>query len=141
MYALFLGFGLAIGASIWQAVAKQDVIGTDDYTCTKSHVLSDGPWYRQTPSMFWAFLTVPMFSFFLSLRNYASWKRKELVSLSIIDPRRGAHDSFWFSISRWRLRVWAGPVITFPLPSSLVKVILVRRLGKAIPFTLCELRC
>ncbi|TFK51186.1 DUF1212-domain-containing protein [Heliocybe sulcata] len=83
MYSLFLGFGLAIGAEIYQAVTHQRVLGPEDYSCAVSHDPSGG-WWQRTPSTWWAFLTVPMYSLFLSLRNHAPWNRRELLLLVAI---------------------------------------------------------
>lgn len=103
MYALFLGFGLAIGGSVYQEIVQKGIIGPTDYQCTISHN-SNGPWWQRTPSEYWgqfcnpfsvekwtlmryhllAFLTVPMYSFFLSLRQHAPWNRKELVRDNLV---------------------------------------------------------
>jgi len=85
MYALFLAFGLAIGAEVFQRISPSQELPSElaDYTCSMSHP-SDGPWYRQTAPEWWAFLTVPMYSFFLSLRNQTPLNRKELPLLVII---------------------------------------------------------
>lgn len=79
VYSLFLGFGLAMGARAYEKIIGKTIIGTTDYTCSESHN-ADGAWYQRTPSLYWAFLTVPMYSLFLSLRNQAPWKSKEMVS-------------------------------------------------------------
>ncbi|KAH7910076.1 DUF1212-domain-containing protein [Hygrophoropsis aurantiaca] len=83
MYSLFLGFGLAIGAELYQTMLGEGVVGATDYTCRDSHD-PEGPWWQQTPSLYWAFLTVPMYSFFLSLRNQAPVVRKEMFLLVVI---------------------------------------------------------
>jgi len=83
MYSLFLAFGLAIGAELYQEIVKKDIVGTSDYTCSDSHN-PDGPWYQRTPSEYWAFLTVPSYSLFLSLRNQAPYNKKELLLLVAI---------------------------------------------------------
>ncbi|TFK38574.1 hypothetical protein BDQ12DRAFT_712934 [Crucibulum laeve] len=80
VYALFLGFGFAMGAEFWEIITKNDVYGPEDYSCTLSHD-PNGGWYQRTPSKLWAFLTVPLFSTFLSLKNQAPWNRKELPLL------------------------------------------------------------
>ncbi|KAA1473295.1 DUF1212-domain-containing protein [Dentipellis sp. KUC8613] len=77
VYSLFLGFGLAIGAEVYQKATNKSIVGPEDYNCVQSH--SGAPWYQQTPSLYWAFLTVPMFSLFLSLRNQAPWNKKEII--------------------------------------------------------------
>ncbi|KII84961.1 hypothetical protein PLICRDRAFT_349447 [Plicaturopsis crispa FD-325 SS-3] len=78
MYSLFLGFGLAIGAEVYESVTSHSIVGAQDYSCTSSHDPT-GPWYQQTPSIYWAFLTVPMYSLFLSMRQQAPYNRKELA--------------------------------------------------------------
>ncbi|KAH9049767.1 hypothetical protein EDB83DRAFT_2507273 [Lactarius deliciosus] len=82
MYSLFLGFGLAIGAEVYEKMTGLSIFAPEDYQCAQSH--SDAPWFRKTPSHYWAFLTVPMFALFLSLRNQAPWYRKELAVLVAI---------------------------------------------------------
>ncbi|KAF9448693.1 DUF1212-domain-containing protein [Macrolepiota fuliginosa MF-IS2] len=83
MYALFLGFGSAIGAACFEHLTHTKVYGAEDYSCALTHN-PNGPWYQTTPSKFWAFLTVPHFSLFLSMRNQAPYNRKELPLLVII---------------------------------------------------------
>ena len=78
VYALFLGFGLSIGGTLYEKFTGKAVADPEDYTCAYSHD-ADGPWYQRTPGVKWAFLTVPMFSLFLSLRNQAPWRKKELL--------------------------------------------------------------
>ncbi|EJC99465.1 uncharacterized protein FOMMEDRAFT_31180 [Fomitiporia mediterranea MF3/22] len=83
MYAIFLGFGLSIGGTLYEKVTHNPVSTPEDYTCASSHH-ELGPWYQRTPSTTWAFLTVPMFSLFLSLRNQAPWRKKELLVTVLI---------------------------------------------------------
>ncbi|KAI0773058.1 DUF1212-domain-containing protein [Trametes elegans] len=83
IYSLFLGFGLAIGATAYSKMTHQTLAGSDDLTCGLSHDPS-GPWWQKTPSLWWAFLTVPLYSLFLSLRNHAPYKHKELYLLVAI---------------------------------------------------------
>lgn len=83
VYALFLGFGFAMGAQIFEMITSTKVVAPEDYECSVSHH-ADGPWYQRTPSKYWAFLTVPMFSTFLSLKNQAPWNRKETLVLIVI---------------------------------------------------------
>ena len=52
MYALFLGFGLAIGSTIYQGITGKEVIGPEDFECQLSHG-GDKPWYRQNVSLWW----------------------------------------------------------------------------------------
>ncbi|KAI0338796.1 DUF1212-domain-containing protein [Trametopsis cervina] len=80
IYSLFLGFGLAIGSSAFSKISNHPLQNSDDLTCALSHP-PGAPWYQQTPSLWWAFLTVPMYSLWLSLRFYAPYNRKELPLL------------------------------------------------------------
>lgn len=52
MYALFLGFGLAIGATVYENITGNEVVGPADYSCSSSHDAS-GPWWQRTPSIWW----------------------------------------------------------------------------------------
>jgi hypothetical protein len=52
VYALFLGFGFAYGADIYQRMSSTQIYGTEDYLCTASHD-PNGPWYQRTPGPFW----------------------------------------------------------------------------------------
>jgi len=77
-----LGFGLSIGGEIYHQISGQDIVNAQDYTCKYTHSV-DGPWYQQTPSAYWAFLCVPMYSLFLSLRNQAPIRKELLVTVLI----------------------------------------------------------
>lgn len=97
IYALFLGFGFTIGAELFEIFTGHRVYGAEDYMCSLTHS-PHGAWYQRTPSVWWgkiyhflyfkwllmcllvAFLTVPMFSLFLSLRNRCPYNKKELAS-------------------------------------------------------------
>ncbi|TFK22533.1 DUF1212-domain-containing protein [Coprinopsis marcescibilis] len=81
VYALFLGFGFAIGAEIYESMTSTKIFGTEDYECTASH-RPDGPWYQRTPPKLWD--KFPMFSCFLSLKNQAPWNRRETPVLICI---------------------------------------------------------
>ncbi|KAM5545760.1 hypothetical protein V8D89_000798 [Ganoderma adspersum] len=83
IYSLFLGFGLAIGATAFSKLTNHSLAGSNDLTCGLSHD-PHGPWWQRTPSLWWAFLTVPLYSLFLSLRNHAPWNRRELYLLIAI---------------------------------------------------------
>jgi len=83
MYSLFLGFGLALGAELYQKIIGQAIVGATNYTCDQSHD-PEGPWWQRTASLWWAFLTVPSYSLFLSLRFGAVLRRKELLLLVAI---------------------------------------------------------
>ncbi|KAJ7024858.1 hypothetical protein C8F04DRAFT_150859, partial [Mycena alexandri] len=83
VYSLFLGFGLAIGAEAYERTTGHTIEGSTDYTCSGSHD-KEGPWYQRTPKLYWAFLTVPLFSLFLSMRNQAPWRSREMILLIVI---------------------------------------------------------
>ncbi|KAG2071228.1 DUF1212-domain-containing protein [Suillus decipiens] len=83
MYSLFLGFGLAIGAELYQAMLGKPLVGGTDYMCSSSHDPKGG-WWQRTPSLWWAFLSVPCYSLFLSLRFGAVFGRRELFLLVAI---------------------------------------------------------
>ncbi|CAE6442024.1 unnamed protein product [Rhizoctonia solani] len=83
IYSIFLGFGLSIGAELFHAVSKQRVLGADDYACTHVHD-PEGPWWQRTAGPYWAFLCVPGFSLFLTLRNQSPIRRKELYVAVLI---------------------------------------------------------
>ncbi|KAJ3772473.1 hypothetical protein FB446DRAFT_788647 [Lentinula raphanica] len=83
VYCLFLGFGLAIGAEAFQTITQSPIANLSDTTCAYTHN-AEGPWWQRTPSKFWAFLTVPMFSFFLSMRNHQPLISKEMLICIVI---------------------------------------------------------
>ncbi|QRW22812.1 pheromone-regulated membrane protein [Rhizoctonia solani] len=69
-----------IGAELFHAVSGQKVFGSEDYLCTNVHD-ANGPWWQRTAGPYWAFLCVPGFSLFLSLRNQSpSAQRTFLIS-------------------------------------------------------------
>jgi hypothetical protein len=53
IYALFLGFGLAIGLEIFQKITHSSGVDPSitNYTCSDTHVQDH--WYRATPSGRW----------------------------------------------------------------------------------------
>ncbi|KAJ7902409.1 hypothetical protein B0H13DRAFT_2335571 [Mycena leptocephala] len=77
VYSLFLGFGLAIGAEAYEKITSRTIVGSTDLACHASHH-PEGPWWQRTPNLRWAFLTVPMYSLFLSRRNQAPWRNREI---------------------------------------------------------------
>ncbi|KAG1849549.1 hypothetical protein C8R48DRAFT_641199 [Suillus tomentosus] len=83
VYSLFLGFGLAIGAELYQTMLSKPLLGGKDYMCSSSHD-AEGGWWQRTPSLWWAFLSVPCYSLFLSLRFGAVVGRRELFLLVVI---------------------------------------------------------
>lgn len=83
MYSLFLGFGLAIGAELYQTMLGKQLVGGTDSMCISSHDPKGG-WWQRTPSLWWAFLSVPCYSLFLSLRFGAVVGRRELFLLVAI---------------------------------------------------------
>lgn len=52
VYSLFLGLGLAIGAEIHQKGAPESVVGFETDNRSDNHD-PDGPWWQQTPSVWW----------------------------------------------------------------------------------------
>ncbi|GJN90300.1 hypothetical protein Rhopal_003308-T1 [Rhodotorula paludigena] len=83
LYSLFLGFGLSIGAEIYQRITELQIYGSRDYTC--SALRGDGvPWYMAKPSQYWYFLTIPMFLLTLAVRNGQPLFRKETPIMILI---------------------------------------------------------
>ncbi|CAE6488452.1 unnamed protein product [Rhizoctonia solani] len=93
IYSIFLGFGLSIGAELFHVVSKQRVWAADDFLCSQVHD-PNGPWWQRTASPYWAFLCVPGFSLFLSLRNQSPIKRKELYVAILISCAGWATNRF-----------------------------------------------
>ncbi|KAJ7642254.1 DUF1212-domain-containing protein [Roridomyces roridus] len=84
VYALFLGFGLAMGAEGYEILrGGRSVRGAIDFTCSLSHDPRGG-WWQRTPGLFWAFLTVPMFALFLSMRNLAPLRSRGMLLLIVV---------------------------------------------------------
>ena len=52
IYSLFLGFGLAIGATAFSKLTNHSLAGSNDLTCGLSHD-PHGPWWQRTPSLWW----------------------------------------------------------------------------------------
>lgn len=52
VYAIFLGFGLAMGNKAFEKISGTTVFGPEDYTCSMTHNIH-GPWYQKTPSKLW----------------------------------------------------------------------------------------
>ncbi|BGP41464.1 pheromone-regulated protein prm10 [Rhodotorula kratochvilovae] len=86
LYSLFLGFGLSIGAEIYQRITNLDIAGfggTNSYTC--SSLRGDGvPWYMNTIPQWWYFLTIPMFLLTLAVRNGQPLFRKETLVMIVV---------------------------------------------------------
>ncbi|KAE9397500.1 DUF1212-domain-containing protein [Gymnopus androsaceus JB14] len=83
VYCLFLGFGLAMGAEAYNEITGSPISNLDDTTCARTHD-PNGPWWQRTPSEFWAFLTVPLYSLVLSMRNHQPLFSREMVNFSSI---------------------------------------------------------
>lgn len=62
---------------------SKPLLGGKDYMCSTSHD-AEGGWWQRTPSLWWAFLSVPCYSLFLSLRFGAVVGRRELVSFGFV---------------------------------------------------------
>ena len=72
MYALFLGFGLTIGATVYEKSTGKGVIGPSDYSCQISHNAS-GSWWQRTPSVWWGKNQIVLLVFLYSLlTNFCS---------------------------------------------------------------------
>ncbi|KAG6885257.1 hypothetical protein C0992_005285 [Termitomyces sp. T32_za158] len=56
VYALFVGFGLAMGAKAFVQITGQEIVGSTDVICSISHY-EGAPWYQQTPSKLWGVLS------------------------------------------------------------------------------------
>ncbi|KAF5389379.1 hypothetical protein D9757_004249 [Collybiopsis confluens] len=103
VYCLFLAFGLAMGAEAFQKITGSPIPNLSDTSCASSH-LADRPWWQQSPSEFWgkrlispsqltrkvadraspAFLTVPLFSLVLSMRNDQPLLSREMLVCVVI---------------------------------------------------------
>ena len=59
VYAIFLGFGLAMGESAFERISGTIVFGPEDYSCSMAHD-PDGAWYQKTPSVSWGRFLVPL---------------------------------------------------------------------------------
>ncbi|GHJ86303.1 hypothetical protein NliqN6_2705 [Naganishia liquefaciens] len=82
IYSLFLGFGLSIGAEIFNRITDRDVAAAD-WSCAQTHY-AGAPWWLVTPSAWWYFLIAPGYSFFLSLRQQQPIWRKETPTMVVI---------------------------------------------------------
>ncbi|GAA5902094.1 hypothetical protein JCM8208_002475 [Rhodotorula glutinis] len=86
LYSLFLGFGLSIGAEIYQRITGLDIAGfggAQSYTC--SSLRGPGtPWYMSTIPQWWYFLTIPMFLLTLAVRNGQPLFRKETPVMILV---------------------------------------------------------
>ncbi|KAK6908159.1 hypothetical protein I203_102160 [Kwoniella mangroviensis CBS 8507] len=82
IYSLFLGFGISIGAVLYEKITGNDVLNASDYTCSNTH--GSAPWYQVTPSALWYILCCPAYSFFLSLRNQQPLWAKELPIMVLV---------------------------------------------------------
>jgi hypothetical protein len=52
VYAIFLGFGLAVGNKAFEKVSGTAIYGPEDYSCSMTHH-ANGAWYQKTPSKIW----------------------------------------------------------------------------------------
>ncbi|WWC70782.1 uncharacterized protein I206_104734 [Kwoniella pini CBS 10737] len=82
IYSLFLGFGISIGAVLYEKITHNDVLNASDYTCANTH--GNAHWYQVTPSPYWYFLCCPGYAFFLSLRNQQPLWAKELPIMVVV---------------------------------------------------------
>ncbi|KAK8858543.1 hypothetical protein IAR55_002772 [Kwoniella newhampshirensis] len=82
IYSLFLGFGISIGAVIYEKITSREVLNSANYQCDATH--DAAKWYMATPSAYWYFLCCPGYSLFLSLRNQQPLFAKELPIMVLI---------------------------------------------------------
>jgi uncharacterized membrane protein YjjP (DUF1212 family) len=82
VYSLFLGFGLAAGAQIFTRVSNTRIVGPEDYSCAETHD-PHGGWWQRTPSLYFNFITVPLYSLVLSLRQQAPLRRPKDLALLV----------------------------------------------------------
>ncbi|GAA6048657.1 hypothetical protein JCM3770_002004 [Rhodotorula araucariae] len=82
LYALFLGFGLSLGAEIYTKSGREQITGGGDYTC--AYLRRDAPWWRQTIPRWWYFLTIPMFLLCMALKNGQPLFRRDTVAMVAI---------------------------------------------------------
>lgn len=83
LYSLFLGFGLSVGAAMWTFLSGKVIDAGQDSSCSALHQ-KHTEWYLGSIGMKWAFLTVPMYSICLALRNSAKPTRKEFWVMVLI---------------------------------------------------------
>ncbi|KAM0746733.1 DUF1212-domain-containing protein [Meredithblackwellia eburnea MCA 4105] len=82
LYSLFLGFGLGMGAEVYQRITGLSIAGAQDYTCSALRV--DAPWYRATIPQKYYILSIPIFLLMLALRNGQPLFRKETPIMILI---------------------------------------------------------
>lgn len=92
VYALFLGFGISLGAQLWTLFSGQEVFTSNDNTCSLSH--DPNIWYRATIPQWFYFIAVPGFPLFLSLRNFAKLQRKETL-IGVLIAGAGWNANHW----------------------------------------------
>ncbi|CED84924.1 Domain of unknown function DUF3815 [Phaffia rhodozyma] len=81
LYALFLGFGLSIGSTLWVRISGRPI--TWNYDCSP-YRKDNPPWYRATIPQWYYFLTAPSFVLLLALRNGQPLVRKETLIMVVI---------------------------------------------------------
>lgn len=70
LYALFLGFGLAIGSEVYERVTGLSITGGSDFTCSALRV--NAPWYQATITPWVCKLILHFFSLSLALSPLSS---------------------------------------------------------------------
>ncbi|GJJ13485.1 hypothetical protein Clacol_007739 [Clathrus columnatus] len=99
------GFGIAIGAQFFTRITHLQIVGPDDSLCNAAHE-PGASWWDRKPSLWWAFLTVPLYSLALSLRNQGPiWRREMPVLLSLIALQLV---TLLISCGGWAANHWAG---------------------------------
>ncbi|TIB74712.1 hypothetical protein E3Q24_00415 [Wallemia mellicola] len=86
IFSSFLAVGMSIGFQFFKLVTNQwnnEDTAADDFSCNAAH--PDGaPFYQQQIDPYWYILCVPVYAIFISLRNKASIKSRELPLMVII---------------------------------------------------------
>ncbi|EOR01514.1 hypothetical protein J056_004300 [Wallemia ichthyophaga EXF-994] len=87
IFSSFLGVGMSIGYQFFRLVTNQwdndDNSAGSDYRCASVHT-PDAPFYQKSIDPYWYILCVPIYAIFISLRNKASIKSRELPLMVII---------------------------------------------------------
>ncbi|KIY72332.1 DUF1212-domain-containing protein [Cylindrobasidium torrendii FP15055 ss-10] len=84
IYAIFVAFGLFVGAELFELMTEKPVSGLEDYYCSSVHTI-EGPWWQRSSGVWWSFLTVPLVSLTLALCKYYPYKQwKELILIVFI---------------------------------------------------------
>ncbi|GAA5919899.1 hypothetical protein JCM1841_002103 [Sporobolomyces salmonicolor] len=81
LYALFLGFGLSIGALV-STRGSHHTVQAADYTCKA--LRDSGPFYRRTIPKYVYFFTIPLFLLCMALKNGQPLFRRDTLAMVVI---------------------------------------------------------